>query len=174
MVESVLLSGAALTADAAAEVVGRLGTRGRDELGSPGAGLRVSYDLRYRGQAFELAVPGGERPDPGELRAAFDRAHEERYGYADPVAELELVTVRVAVFEPGTEPAALGQDAEAEERGSRPAWFAGQMVDTRVLGPGAGSVTGPAVWELSEATLVVPPGWSGETDADGTIVLERA
>jgi N-methylhydantoinase A len=35
-------------------------------------------------------------------------------------------------------------------------------------------VGGPAVCELPEATLVVPPGWSGGTDSDGTIVLERA
>src|SRR5215210_554243 len=47
------------------------------------AELRASYDLRYAGQAFELQIPGDPAPDPDELRRAFDRAHEERYGYAD-------------------------------------------------------------------------------------------
>jgi len=39
-------------------------------------------------------------------------------------------------------------------------------------GPPA-EVEGPAICELPEATLVVPPGWAGRSDADGTIVLER-
>ena len=36
-------------------------------------------DLRYRGQSFELTVPLGDG-----LAERFHRAHEERYGYADP------------------------------------------------------------------------------------------
>src|SRR5919198_1325648 len=96
LVESVLLSGDSLTSDAAAAAVDRLAERGRDELGAPDAGLRAGFDLRYAGQAFELTIPGDPRPDPAELRRAFDAAHEERYGYADEDAELELVTVRVA------------------------------------------------------------------------------
>src|SRR5437660_6955530 len=46
-------------------------------------------ELRYRGQSFELAVPLG-----GDLVADFHRAHEERYGYADPARPIELVAVR--------------------------------------------------------------------------------
>ena len=33
---------------------------------------------------------------------------------------------------------------------------------------------GPAVCELPEATVVVPPGWAGRVDEHGTLVLERA
>ena len=53
-------------------------------------------DLRYNGQAFELAVP--LQPD---LAGAFHRAHEERYGYADRGREIELVAVRTADVRPG-------------------------------------------------------------------------
>src|SRR5207302_3937631 len=53
-------------------------------------------DLRYRGQSFELRVP--LQPD---LAAAFHRAHGERYGYADPEREIELVAVRTAHVSPG-------------------------------------------------------------------------
>ena len=35
-------------------------------------------------------------------------------------------------------------------------------------------VEGPSVVRLPEATLVVPEGWRGRTDATGTLVLERA
>jgi N-methylhydantoinase A len=53
-------------------------------------------DLRYRGQAFELAVPLGE-----DLAERFHRAHEERYGYADRGRDVELVAVRTAEVVPG-------------------------------------------------------------------------
>ena len=174
LVQSVLLAGDDLTREATSEVVARLAERGRDELqvAEPSPEVRPAYDLRYRGQAFELTVPGAGEPEPGELRAAFDAAHEERYGYADPDAELELVTVRVAVAVPGTEPraAAVG---EAAPTGSRRAHLGGRTVEVTVHRGCVDRVEGPAIVELPEATLAVPPAWAGGADEDGTIVLER-
>ncbi|HEX5910452.1 MAG TPA: hypothetical protein VFY44_08155, partial [Thermoleophilaceae bacterium] len=171
LVESVLLSGDALTADDVATVVGRLAARGRDELGAADAEVRPTYELRYGGQAFELPVEAGPEPDPADLREGFDAAHEERYGYRDPDARLELVTVRVAVALPGSElePATAGQ---AERRGTRSARFGDEALDATVLGPGAAEVEGPAVFELPGSTLVVPPGWTAT--ADGEAVVMRA
>ena len=48
-------------------------------------------DLRYAGQSFELTVSLGQ-----DATAAFPRAHEERYGYADRSRTVELVAVRTA------------------------------------------------------------------------------
>ena len=103
VVESVLLGGDELSAEAIAEAVKRLGEQARDELGEDDAELRATYDLRYSGQAFELSVAGELEPKPEELRDAFERAHEERYGHRDPDAGLELVTVRVTAALPGAE-----------------------------------------------------------------------
>ena len=100
-------------------------------------------DLRYSGQSFELTVPLG-----GDLARDFHRAHEERYGYADPEREVELVAVRTADVRPGP-PLELGR---AHER----------------------TVRGPAVAELEGATCWVPPRWAGSTDEHGTLVLARA
>jgi N-methylhydantoinase A len=72
-------------------VVAELGERAREALGEADAELQTTYELRYRGQAFELPV----RARREGLREAFEAAHEERYGYRDPDGELELVTVRV-------------------------------------------------------------------------------
>ena len=36
------------------------------------------------------------------------------------------------------------------------------------------TLDGPAVVELAEATLVVPPGWSCAPAEDGTLVMERS
>jgi N-methylhydantoinase A/oxoprolinase/acetone carboxylase beta subunit len=109
----------------------------------------AAYDVRYRGQSFELTVRG-TGPDPAAVREAFEAAHEERYGYRDPEGEIEVVTVRVTETEPGPE---VAFEAPPD---------------------GAGRIAGPAVVGLPEATLVVPEGWSGRTDPTGTIVLERS
>jgi N-methylhydantoinase A len=179
VVESVLLGGEDLTREAVAEVVERLAERAREgvrPLESPplkGSDplIRATYDLRYAGQAFELSVDGSLSPAPDELRAAFDRAHEERYGYADPEADLELVTVRVAAALPGAEPPPA-EPARAEDRGARAVRFGDDRVEARVLGPGEAELDGPAIFELPGATLVVPPGWHASADADA-VVLER-
>jgi N-methylhydantoinase A/oxoprolinase/acetone carboxylase beta subunit len=174
LVESVLLSGGSFTSAAAGEAVERLARRGREELGdADDAEVRASYDLRYAGQAFELTIPGDARPDPGELRRAFDTAHEERYGYADADAELELVTVRVAVARRGAELPA-GEHGKAEDRGRRAALFDGERVEAVVVrGVPAERLDGPAIVELPEATAVVPPGWTCAATGDGTLLLER-
>src|SRR6202008_2267246 len=99
-------------------------------------------DLRYRGQSFELTVP--LQPD---LAAAFHRAHEERYGYADPTREIELVAVRTADVVPGP--------------------------DISLAATSTDQVEGPVLFELPGSTCWVPDGWHGETNADGTLVLTR-
>jgi N-methylhydantoinase A/oxoprolinase/acetone carboxylase beta subunit len=106
----------------------------------------AAYDVRYRGQSFELTVRGCG-PDPAAVREAFEAAHEERYGFRDDDGEIEVVTIRVRHAEPGP------------------------AVDFAAGDPLR--VEGPAVVRLPEATLVVPAGWRGATDATGTLVLER-
>jgi N-methylhydantoinase A len=171
LVESVLLAGEALSREAVAQVVRRLGEQGREELGEGDAELRATYELRYAGQAFELAVEGELEPEPPDLRSAFDRAHAERYGYDDPDAELELVTVRVAAALPGSEPRP-SEPEEAEERGTREARFGDDVVEATVFGHGRAEVEGPAIFELPGSTLVVPPGWRAE-GGEEAVVMER-
>jgi N-methylhydantoinase A len=171
---TVLLSADQITAERVAEEVRALS----EPLlaGMEGAKLEVVYELRYRGQAFELPIPGPAEPDPDRLAEDFAREHEARYGYRDPGGLLELVTIRVAAVEPGPtpEPKAAG-DGRLDE-GEREARFGGEWVPTRVLRgePESGfAATGACVFELPEATLVLPPGWSASVDAAGTITAER-
>jgi N-methylhydantoinase A len=140
--------------------------------GMEGAALEVVYELRYRGQAFELPVPGPPRPDPGRLAEDFAREHEARYGYRDPGGGLELVTIRVAAFEPGPEPRTRAAGDGDLTEGEREARFDGEWVATRILRgePQSGfAADGPCVFELPEATLVLPPGWSASVDDSGTV-----
>src|SRR3954470_17511969 len=171
LVESVLLAGDDLTTEAAAGVVERLAKRGREELDAPDAEIRASYDLRYAGQAFELTVPGAERPDPDDLRTAFDEAHDERYGYSDPDASLELVTVRVAAALPTADLPETPR-GEHEDKGEREASFDGEPRTTRVVRGVPDELDGPAIVELPESTVVVPPGWRVEA-VPGGLGMER-
>jgi N-methylhydantoinase A len=140
--------------------------------GMEDADLEVVYELRYRGQAFELPIPGAPKPDPDRLAEDFAREHEARYGYHDPEGRLELVTIRVAAVEPGPEPRPRAPADGWLEDGEREARFGGEWVGTRVLRgePQAGfAAEGPCVFELPEATLVLPPGWKASVDEAGSI-----
>ena len=99
------------------------------------AAVRVTAELRYRGQAFELAVDAGEEPDPDRLREAFHAAHEEAYGFRDPEGEVELVTLRATATEPGpdVDPAAAGAAAGGVERSTRTVRFGGEEHEAEVL-----------------------------------------
>lgn len=170
---TVMLSGADLTARRIAAEVDELAAR--LDGGLHGAEPEVVYEMRYAGQAFELPVPGSTRPDPADLAARFEQAHEDRYGHRDPEGEVVLVHIRLAMVAPGPRPrpraAATGRLAEL----TRQVRFSGEWVETPVLRgePQAGlRFEGPIVFELPEATFVVPPGWRGEVDGAGTIRAE--
>jgi N-methylhydantoinase A len=172
-VRSVLLRGEELRPGRIGATVAGLAAEARVEL--PGARIEVSYDLRYRGQAFELTIEGPERPDPAFLRQSFDRAHHERYGYSDPQAELELVSVHVAAVQEGAKPKLEADIAPRATHVMRAAVFKGERLDTTVVRGALATgyeLDGPAVCELPEATVVVPPGWRGTVRGDGTLVLE--
>ncbi|MGH2955085.1 MAG: hydantoinase/oxoprolinase family protein [Solirubrobacterales bacterium] len=172
---TVMLSGEDLDAERIAAEVEAL--RDRIGAGLEDAGAEATYELRYRGQAFELAVEGSAAPDPAELREAFEAEHERRYGYRDPGGEVELVNVRLALVVGAAEPQPRAAAAGGLERDARRARFGGEWVEAEVLRgePGPGDrAEGPCVFELPEATLVLPPGWAAEVDEVGTIVAEGA
>jgi N-methylhydantoinase A len=174
---SVLLAGEELTGEALEREARALAGRAREQLGCGDAELRVTAELRYRGQAFELAVEA--HGDADALREAFHAAHEEADGFRDPEGEVELVTLRATATEPGpdVDAAAAGAAAAGAERSTRTAVFGGCEHEASILtgepAPGT-SVAGPALVELPEATLAVPPGWAGEVLDSGTIRLERS
>jgi N-methylhydantoinase A len=186
---TIMLSGRSLSPERLCEARETLIAEARTALPEVPSRVRVRHELRYRGQSFELAVdeeiepralePAEERSiglDPDELRAAFARAHELRYGYRDD-AEVELVNMRVSVW--GASPSLRPRPASAQAPSSdvRPIVFDGESVQATVLrgelAPGT-VISGAALCALPEATLLIPPGWSGEVDEHGTIRLTAA
>ncbi len=171
---TVMLSGGDLTAERIASEVEELAASLGGDL--DGAEAEVAYEMRYAGQAFELPVPGTTRPDPGDLAERFAAAHEERYGHRDPEGEVVLVHIRLAMVSPGPRPRLVAAGADALGEGTREVCFDGGWLEAAVLHgePPAGlRASGPTVFELPEATFVMPPGWRAEVDAAGTICAER-
>jgi N-methylhydantoinase A len=140
------------------------------------ARAEVVYGMRYSGQAFELPIPGDPEPDPGGLVARFEAAHEDRYGHRDPDGEVVLVDIRLALILDGPEPRPAAASEGSLEESTRRVRFDDEWVDTPVLRgePESGrQATGPVIFELPEATFVLPPGWEAEVDEHGTIRATR-
>lgn len=171
---SVFLSGGELTAGAISDTVTELAQVARRELGEPECHVRVVYELRYRGQSFELPISAPASATPEGLRQAFEAEHRQRYGYADADQELELVTIRVSAATAGADVRLAGTESGQMERDSRSAVFDGVDAEVLVLRgglTGVGGLNGPAIIELPESTVCVPPGWGAIVDETDTIDL---
>jgi N-methylhydantoinase A len=180
---TVMLAGPSLSPERLSRERDALLAAARTALAASPSRVRVRHELRYRGQSFELPVehemdlgaPESAGLDPEELRAAFARAHELRYGYSDESAEVELVNIRVSVWGPSPGLRPRPQRGPATPAGaSRAIVFDGEALQAGVfrgeLAPET-ALRGPALCALAEATLLVPPGWSGAVDEHGTIHL---
>jgi N-methylhydantoinase A len=155
--------------------------RALEQLGADAHRLRLRHELRYRGQSFELPVeqelgaPEQRALSLAELHESFARAHEQRYGYRDDEAAVELVTVRVSAWgaAPALSPSGSGGHVEQE---SRELIHDGRPLKATVLRgepePGR-RIQGPTLCAMPESTLLVPPGWHGTVNAYGTIFLQR-
>ena len=148
---------------------------------------RRFLDVRYVGQSFELTVDyptsRASRTPEGLSRAisdSFYRAHLQRFGYADRAEPVEIVNLRLkldlAVDKPELPPMqAGGPDASGAQIGSVSVVFrAGEqetpLYDRDLLATG-NRISGPALVVQLDTTTVVPPGWQGEIDPYGNLLL---
>lgn len=164
-----------LTQDARAQLA-------RDGFARDKMQIDISIDMRYRGQAFELAVPFDTGADDGAaLKQRFDRLYLKRYGFERAGHPIEVVTLRVAAA--GTVPAprlALNPVVAQPggEESTRSLYWDGTWIDDcRVLhreflrhGMAA---QGPIVVEEFGATTLVPPGWRMRIDEFGNLRIDR-
>ncbi|MFQ5825810.1 MAG: hydantoinase/oxoprolinase family protein [Dehalococcoidia bacterium] len=145
--------------------------------------LSRSVDMRYVGQAHEVSVPL-----PGELTEVtlaavaqeFHRRHERYYGHSAPGEPVEMLNFWVTAVGRVNRPA-RGYDSRPEAqplRGHRPVYFQElqgwtecPIYERTVLPPGY-RLEGPAILEEHTSTVVVPPGFQGEVDGCGNILLQ--
>ena len=178
----------ATTVDAAAKSFADLESQSEQVLSESGVDKGAiehvrSLDMRFVGQGSEIEVPVPAVGDGWHdaVRRSFAEQYEERFGTVMPRGvEVEILTWRLT---------SRGPDPDARLRlplptgtsdaciGTRDAYFpqARQYVETAVydryrLSAGA-VVTGPALVQERESTLLVAPGMRGEVLPDGSILV---
>ena len=178
----------AAMADAFAGLTARAEAWFRSEGIAPAAQrIRQTIDMRYVGQNYELPVA---YPDAlsgtalvADLRAGFEKAHQQVYGYTAPEEPIQAVTFRIeatGIVRPA-EMRAYPQSA-AKLAGAllatREVWLpeakgfvATPVYDREKLGPGH-RMNGPAIVEQMDATTVVLPGQTATVDAHLNIIVE--
>ncbi|HXM19723.1 MAG TPA: hydantoinase/oxoprolinase family protein [Terriglobales bacterium] len=137
---------------------------------------RLSVDVRYRGQGYELNVPY-----TGAMITTFRREHERRYGYSYPAREIELVTLRLRVIMKSSESSYSNAPAGRAKRGGfdrerTSVFFEGRKIaaatyDRDSLQPGR-KYSGPAVVTEYSATTIVPPDAHFWLDRTGNLFIQ--
>ncbi len=135
-----------------------------------------TVDVRYIGQAFDLNVP--LMP---QFREEFDRVHQERYGYCQEDAPIEIVNVRVRAIGRVTPPSILkvplgAADATAARGEERPV-----VVSQGIQGvphywgdrlrPGH-EISGPAILVLDDTTVYIGPADHARIDSYLNILIQ--
>ena len=135
-----------------------------------------TVDVRYVGQSFDLAVPLNP-----QFRQEFDRFHQERYGYCQQNAPIEIVNVRVRAIGRVTPPPLTASvvgpaDASSAKGEERPVVLSHgiQMVSHywgNRLRPGH-EVSGPAILLLDDTTVYLGPTDHAKIDAYSNILID--
>jgi N-methylhydantoinase A len=151
--------------------------------------LRASLDFRYRGQSFELNIALPNDPASGlprllpadELRQQFMDAHERGYGYYSADDPVEVVNLRLTaigrLISRQQDVAVPLVAAAATPAGTREVWFDAraatrtQVYQRETLQRGA-ALTGPAVIEQFDSTVLLHPGDRATVDRYGNIQIE--
>ena len=170
---TVMLSGPDLGAARIAAEVASL--RKSLEAGMEGARADARFELRYAGQAFELEIPGDEEPDLDELIGRFATEHERRYGFRDDGRAVELVAIGLSLTVDADPPTPRAATDASQRRSTRKVLFASEWVEADVISGELAEgeeAQGPAILELPESTLVLPPAWSACVDEHGTVLAE--
>ena len=147
-----------------------------------GSWTSVTWD-----QSFELTVDCPSLTGRGDLTRSiaseFYAAHLQRFGYADRALPVEAVNLRLklelAVDKPLLEPAAhTGSDASHAVVGRVEVVFAEGPMETTLYDRDrlqtGNRIAGTALLLQLDTTIVVPPGWAGEVDPYGNLLLEPA
>jgi N-methylhydantoinase A len=142
------------------------------------------FDMKYSGQLYEIeiAVPGdlGDEGAAERLTDAFTTKYEELYGAGAGflAAGLEVTNFRLqALGRTKPVPAFEAEAGTAVERhGSRPVFWPHEraQLETATYRPGPQQeidVVGPAILELADTSIPVPPHSRAKSLEDGSIVI---
>jgi N-methylhydantoinase A len=177
------------------KVFAELAASGKDRMQKDGitgsvADFRFYTDLRYVGQEHALAIPvdGPDMltGDTSRIRKLFDIEHDLRYGQAAIEEQMEIVNVRLVVTASKQDTIAeewLTQDwtpTETVEEGTRDVIYddPARPQKARVLWrpslPAGLTLTGPAVIEEPNSTILIHPGDKVTVTKAGHLIVDIA
>ncbi len=178
----------ALDMDEAAAILAGMEAEGRRLVAAettPITDIRIdrSADMQFIGQThlLRVALPDGP-PDRAALRAAFESAYFARFRVELPEIRPRLVNLNLSVtgIRPAPDlralldPAARAPTLAQAQTGTRPVWFDGwrdtPVYDRERLPPDA-VLTGPAIVEQMDTTLVLAPADRAAPDAEGNLIV---
>ena len=156
-----------------------------DDAGMRFAARHVEHalDMHYQGQTHTVSVPMPAALDHASLAAAFAATYAGAYGGLLPHVPIRVMNLRTTLI--GTRPpidlASLAPGAEASldasRRPARRVWFGGwteAAIHDRLLLPVGAEITGPAVLQQPDATILVEPGQTARVDRLGNLIVEMA
>jgi 5-oxoprolinase (ATP-hydrolysing) len=175
-----------------ASVGERLGAQARDEvvgqgIAAPAVTAQLSAHLRYAGTDTALAVKAGTLFSGAlatldAMKAAFEAAHQARFGFVDPSKALVVEALSVeavggsAKFAEPELPAVrapLPAPARITRFYSGGGWHEAAIYTRQQLAPGH-TIAGPAIVIEPHQTVVVEDGWRAQITARNHLVLDRA
>ena len=176
--------GAVTAVNKAREKIAREADAWFESEGVPGPrrSLEWTADLRYVGQNYEIQVPWSgrvlDRSAAAALAEAFHAAHEQQYGFASGVEAIQLVSVRARAvgalpvppiprLNPRPDAAPAAERAVVFERGRADM---SPVYRRPELAPGQ-TITGPAIVEQLDTTVVVFPGDRLRVDPWGNVLI---
>jgi N-methylhydantoinase A len=162
--------------EAAFEALEREGSAALEAEGTPRD--RIDFvrqiDLRYVGQSYELTIAAGDG-----LAARFHREHDRAYGFSAETEPIECVSLRLTTVGRIAKPPLRRIEAKnapgPKERRDVHFAEAGGYVDCPIydryeLGRDA-ALSGPAVVEEFDSTIVVHPGYAARVDEFGNLLI---
>ena len=169
---------------ALAEIRAPLEAEVRDELMRQGLdreAIKVTAQahLRYAGTDSALPVPVGSLHG---MRALFEMAHQQRFGFVSPEKDIEIEAVEVEGVNGGS--LVVERDVAVAETPQSPtphltaevftggSWQAAPLFLRTDLGPGH-RIQGPALIIEDHQTVMVEPDWQAEVTAKNHLLLSR-
>jgi N-methylhydantoinase A len=164
----------------------RLDEKGRSKMSADGIArgeveVRRQADMRYLDQSYELTIEmNSQAPDPiAEAVTAFHSAHEAIYGHRNSTAAVEFVNVRtIHVHRSNSRenlPTIASSAGKPKPVTHRDAYFDGGFVSTpvyeRALLSANSELSGPAIIEQADTTLVVYSGQRARLREDRSILV---
>lgn len=144
--------------------------------------FRLTADIRYPAQAFELSIQVpefvAEGFQVGELIERFHAEHERLYGFREDESEVQITNLRLAVIGrvaridlPEVTSSTL-PDPIGMRRVHHGDWRDVPVYARDALGAGA-ALDGPALIDQPDSTVWILPDWRADVDRFGNLLIRR-